>query len=197
MCSSDLPVYLFSASSERELFSLAEREYAQGNYILALEDYNEFLKEYPLSDLVPDAQYRKAVSLFRLGNLSESLVLFREIEKKYRYTRYFDYVPFWEGIILYNRKHYSESIDSLEAFRARVKDSSLHPQAYLYEALSFVSIDENSKAVNLLKELIKLYPDYGNRSYALVLLCSLFLENKRSEERRVGKECRSRWSPYH
>src|ERR1035441_3048087 len=24
-----------------------------------------------------------------------------------------------------------------------------------------------------------------------------FFENKRSEERRVGKECRSRWSPYH
>ena len=23
------------------------------------------------------------------------------------------------------------------------------------------------------------------------------LEQKRSEERRVGKECRSRWSPYH
>ena len=23
------------------------------------------------------------------------------------------------------------------------------------------------------------------------------LETKRSEERRVGKECRSRWSPYH
>ena len=22
-------------------------------------------------------------------------------------------------------------------------------------------------------------------------------DNKRSEERRVGKECRSRWSPYH
>ena len=24
-----------------------------------------------------------------------------------------------------------------------------------------------------------------------------FLEKRRSEERRVGKECRSRWSPYH
>src|SRR2546429_9936691 len=24
-----------------------------------------------------------------------------------------------------------------------------------------------------------------------------FLEEERSEERRVGKECRSRWSPYH
>src|SRR3989442_6806615 len=24
-----------------------------------------------------------------------------------------------------------------------------------------------------------------------------FISNERSEERRVGKECRSRWSPYH
>ena len=24
-----------------------------------------------------------------------------------------------------------------------------------------------------------------------------FTRNQRSEERRVGKECRSRWSPYH
>ena len=28
------------------------------------------------------------------------------------------------------------------------------------------------------------------------LLCEAFLHD-RSEERRVGKECRSRWSPYH
>ena len=27
--------------------------------------------------------------------------------------------------------------------------------------------------------------------------CLVCLKNKRSEERRVGKECRSRWSPYH
>src|SRR5438128_11121780 len=28
-------------------------------------------------------------------------------------------------------------------------------------------------------------------------LCGHFLQVARSEERRVGKECRSRWSPYH
>src|SRR5690348_17589311 len=27
--------------------------------------------------------------------------------------------------------------------------------------------------------------------------CTALLRNIRSEERRVGKECRSRWSPYH
>ena len=26
---------------------------------------------------------------------------------------------------------------------------------------------------------------------------SIIVDNHRSEERRVGKECRSRWSPYH
>src|SRR3712207_9378608 len=29
------------------------------------------------------------------------------------------------------------------------------------------------------------------------LACHKFGENGRSDERRVGKECRSRWSPYH
>ena len=29
------------------------------------------------------------------------------------------------------------------------------------------------------------------------VLANKFFNNGRSEERRVGKECRSRWSPYH
>ena len=32
------------------------------------------------------------------------------------------------------------------------------------------------------------------RNYNTLIAC---LPNNRSEERRVGKECRSRWSPYH
>ena len=30
-----------------------------------------------------------------------------------------------------------------------------------------------------------------------ILLTSIDQDGTRSEERRVGKECRSRWSPYH
>ena len=48
-------------------------------------------------------------------------------------------------------------------------------------------------AASCLKEIVevsRLYPTGGNQQpvrFAIV----------RSEERRVGKECRSRWSPYH
>src|SRR3712207_3988394 len=38
---------------------------------------------------------------------------------------------------------------------------------------------------------------YGSYTRQLVLGRSLDTDRLRSEERRVGKECRSRWSPYH
>ena len=34
-------------------------------------------------------------------------------------------------------------------------------------------------------------------SQATIPLLTVSADGKRSEERRVGKECRSRWSPYH
>ena len=32
---------------------------------------------------------------------------------------------------------------------------------------------------------------------SFLLICIYLIRKLRSEERRVGKECRSRWSPYH
>ena len=38
------------------------------------------------------------------------------------------------------------------------------------------------------------WSDYGSDRF---LISNTALKRSRSEERRVGKECRSRWSPYH
>ena len=35
------------------------------------------------------------------------------------------------------------------------------------------------------------------KKYSGFLVISILMAAVRSEERRVGKECRSRWSPYH
>src|SRR3712207_5360601 len=42
-----------------------------------------------------------------------------------------------------------------------------------------------------------MWPPGFNPAYGLELGSSIFYADARSEERRVGKECRSRWSPYH
>ena len=39
--------------------------------------------------------------------------------------------------------------------------------------------------------------DPGDGKSKLMLSIAALLSKGRSEERRVGKECRSRWSPYH
>ena len=46
------------------------------------------------------------------------------------------------------------------------------------------------KKTNEIKEVLK-KGDYKD------LLTDIYVDESRSEERRVGKECRSRWSPYH
>src|SRR2546430_16359238 len=45
--------------------------------------------------------------------------------------------------------------------------------------------------------MLKLVREMKQEHGISVLLCSHLLHDVRSEERRVGKECRSRWSPYH
>ena len=39
--------------------------------------------------------------------------------------------------------------------------------------------------------------DFFDELEESLILSDMSIEHRRSEERRVGKECRSRWSPYH
>src|SRR2546422_8816297 len=55
----------------------------------------------------------------------------------------------------------------------------------LKEALGFRSVSANALDAT------------GDRDFVAEVLFALTLVGTRSEERRVGKECRSRWSPYH
>ena len=64
------------------------------------------------------------------------------------------------------------------------KDS---PKAQYDYALSFYGEKRYDDALREFKKLIKNYPKSFEASESQF----------RSEERRVGKECRSRWSPYH
>ena len=65
----------------------------------------------------------------------------------------------------------------------------------IYEKLSKV---ENSDISNLAKERIVLKYIFDDEFEKAVSLIDTIKERaERSEERRVGKECRSRWSPYH
>ena len=52
------------------------------------------------------------------------------------------------------------------------------------------------EAILQAKEISRTYHT-GSVDVPALKQCSLEFGKGRSEERRVGKECRSRWSPYH
>ena len=61
---------------------------------------------------------------------------------------------------------------------------------------------ESGQIANLLAQPVSRAHIYLSRIWAfllsmVVIMAITFLTMPRSEERRVGKECRSRWSPYH
>src|SRR2546421_10015019 len=64
----------------------------------------------------------------------------------------------------------------------------------------FQDVEELTKVIQLIKDVLT------SLEYKSTTLCNCFIQlvklaiiikSSRSEERRVGKECRSRWSPYH
>ena len=67
------------------------------------------------------------------------------------------------------------------------------------EALAKQELDDATQYVDIPEEILAYYRTYRpaplHRAYQLEQ--ALGTPAHRSEERRVGKECRSRWSPYH
>ena len=60
---------LSAAPVEGDFFSEAESRYLGKNYTAALESYDAFLAAYPLSERLPDVQYRRATCMYRLEGI--------------------------------------------------------------------------------------------------------------------------------
>jgi TolA-binding protein len=122
------------------------------------------------------------VSLFRLGRFRESLSAFQEIERRYRSTRYFDYLYFWQGLAHYRLEEFAQAERSLGVFLASVEDRELTPQAYLYKAQAEIALEDHVGASRDLEALLERYPDGQSAQYGLVLLMYAYLQQGRYRE---------------
>jgi TolA-binding protein len=174
-------VLVFSAS-DNELFNEAEGYYRAGNYALALDSYDELVRRFPLSDRVPDAQYRRGVSLFRLGRFREAVEVFEAVEQRYRSTRYFHYSYFWRGVSLYRLGDNPGAIEALRTFLAGPRDEELSPQAWLYQAQAQLAQKDYRSASHSLEELRGAFPGSESARAGTVLLLYSYLREGRIPE---------------
>jgi TolA-binding protein len=175
----------FAAPAEADLFAEAESRYLGKNYTAALESYDSFLAAYPLSDRIPDVQYRRATCLYRLGRYRDSLTLIGDIERRYRTTRYFAFVPLWKGLSQYELGSYSLAVESLDAFLAGEKDPEFTPQALLMKARALAELSNDADALASLRSLTADYQSSRLFPYASVLYGSL-LQRQQSYAELLG-----------
>lgn len=168
-----VPIPAQAARSEAELFAEAESRYLGGTYAAAIEAYEAFVEAFPRSSLLPDAKYRRAVALLRLERWQESLDALREVETRWRATRWIAYIPLWQGVALYHLGSWSLALERLERFLAGPPDAELTPQALLHKGLCLASLDDAPAAEAAFAKLLADWPNAANRSYAEVALGTL------------------------
>ena len=173
-------------SSERELYMEADTRFLAGDFALALNRYDAFIRQFPLSQYLPDAQFRRAVILYRMGDYSGSLDLLQRIEARYRSTRYLSLVPFWKGVDEYYLADYAASIQDLNVYLgespspstpsgvSRSADPVVDRQALLYRGLSLLALGRTAAAQTTLEALVSGLKNPSEEPYALALLCSLY-----------------------
>src|SRR3989449_1532175 len=83
--------------------------------------------------------------------------------------------------------------DAAEAFKKAIELNPSFAEAFYNLGLVYQVQGKPVEAEQELKKALTIHPKYEEALFALAQL----YERQRSEERRVGKECRSRWSPYH
>src|SRR4029079_3765089 len=60
-----------------------ECHYAKARYEQAIESWNQLLRDYPSSDKLPDARFKKGLALEKLGRRREALVEYRYVMDRF------------------------------------------------------------------------------------------------------------------
>jgi tol-pal system protein YbgF len=67
----------------RELYSQAYADYARGNYDLAIQEYREYLRNYPNTDLSDNAQYWIGECYYSKGRYNEAVAAWDDLLRDY------------------------------------------------------------------------------------------------------------------
>ncbi|QQO09034.1 tetratricopeptide repeat protein [Breznakiella homolactica] len=139
--------FLAAQNLDREAFLDAEVRFLAGNYTLALESYDDFIRNWPNSSYAADARYRRGVTLYRLGRPGEAYSALSAVESRYRSTKYLPYVPFWKGVIEYDRGDYGPALARFTGLTENPPDQDTFLQSLLYQGKAATALEEYETAL--------------------------------------------------
>ena len=169
-------VFSLFALDDGDLFYRAERSFGAGDYAAALAGYEDLIRGYPLSEHLPDAQFRRAVALFRLQRPEESLRLFLRVRERYPAGSFTQALPFWLGMNYYVLGDYASAEAELSEYAQT--DGEFQKEALLTLAFACYRNGDGKAALETALRLSDMSLDAEDEPQALALIFSLFLKFK-------------------
>jgi TolA-binding protein len=161
----------WAGTEEKDLFRKGQERFQEGKYSFALEIFDDFIGIYPISDLIPDAYYFRAVSLINLHRYREAAKILKKIRSKYRATRFLPYVDFWDGVVYFAFEDFiSSALLIIEDESWADWDLQWFETMNLYRAESYWQQNMTDRAEKIYWSLLDSRPET-----ALVALQRLFL----------------------
>lgn len=164
------------ALDDSDLFYQAERKFEAGDYTSAVVDYEELIRRYPISVYLTDAQYRRAVSLFRLGRREESLKLFLRIRERYSDGTLTASLSFWLGVNYYALNDFFSAEKELANYVQTQPNGEFRKNALLTLAFAQYKNNNGGAALETAFRLSDSGLNIGDEPEALALIFSLFLK---------------------
>lgn len=169
-------VFSLFALDDGDLFYRAERSFGAGDYAAALAGYEDLIRGYPLSEHLPDAQFRRAVALFRLQRPEESLRLFLRVRERYPAGSFTQALPFWLGMNYYELGDYAAAEAELSEYAQTAGE--FQKEALLTLAFACYRNGDGKAALETALRLSDMSLDAEDEPQALALIFSLFLKFK-------------------
>lgn len=172
---------LFAQDGDERLFKEAELRFRKGDYLFALDRYDELIEEFPLSAYIPDAQFRRAVIFYRTGRAVEALSLFQRIGRRFPAGSYTELLPFWIGLCRYSLEEYGKAAESLSSYLEQ-SSGRLASEAGRYLALSYKAQGLETEAADAALAAYEAQTPGGLDPALLSLTLSLLLDAGRADQ---------------
>jgi TolA-binding protein len=193
---------VYARNADRIIFQEAESRFRNQDYELALDRYTALIAQYPGSAFVPDAQFRRGVSLYHLGRYEEALSVLRRVETRFRSSAYIGYVPFWKGVTYYRMGDFRNAIEQIDGYIHSGIHQDLLADAYLYRGLAYHESQAYELSRQDLEKSMELSAETGFRPFTAVRLMATYLElglydeSLHIYEKHRDTLDRTRWSGY-
>jgi len=153
-----MPVFLSLLSSvwgvpeDTRLYEEAERRFRSGDYQFALSRYDTLIEEYPDSEFIADAHFRKGLILLHSGKLAAAAKYLERVDRRYGYTRYAPYIPFWLAVVRYELEEYEAALEYFFEYLSGTSEQ-YRRDARFYSALSLRELGRTREALDLIADI--------------------------------------------